>query len=315
MLQHATLIGRVAITDVSGVRVGHWSGATERTGCTVVLFGDEGAVAGVDVRGSAPGTRETDLLRTGMLVDKVHAICLCGGSAFGLAAADGVMRFLREREVGYPAGAARVPIVPAAVVFDLADGVVAWPGPDEGYAACLAAAGSASNLAEGRVGAGTGATVGKLLGPHNSSPGGVGTASVRLPGGAVVGALAVVNALGDVHDHDGRVLAGAHSPDGSFANGSRVLLERGLPSAPVAGGNTTLVVVATDASLDKAQCCKLAQLAQDGLALAIRPAHTMYDGDTAFAVSTGMVAADMTSLGAAAVEATWRAIERAVSVG
>src|SRR5215472_440812 len=194
----------VAITDVPGIRVGHWTDAAARTGCTVVLMPAEGAVAGVDVRGPAPGTRETDLLRPGRRVERVHAICLCGGSAFGLGAADGVMRFLRERGVGLPVGPTRVPLVPAAVLFDLATGAVAWPGPDEGYAACLAA--TAGPPAEGRVGAGTGATVAKLLGRDRCSPGGVGTAAVRLPSGALVAALAVVNALGDVYGRDGRQL-------------------------------------------------------------------------------------------------------------
>ena len=302
---------------MAGVRVGHWTDAAARTGCTVVLLPDEGAVASVDVRGSAPGTRETDLLRPGMLVERIHAICLCGGSAFGLAAADGVMRFLRDRGTGFPTGRLPVPIVPAAVVFDLANGAAAWPGPDEGYAACVEAADAKGSVAEGRVGAGTGATVGKLLGAEHGCPGGVGTAAVRLPGGAVVGALAVVNALGDVYGHDGRVLAGARSPDGGFAEAVGVLLQSGLGEAPppLAGSNSTIAVIATDVALDKAQCRKLAELAQDGFALAIRPAHTMFDGDTVFSVSAGQADADMVSLGAAAVEAMWLAIERAVTVG
>lgn len=308
------------IADVPGVRVGHWTDAEACTGCTVILLPETGAVAGVDVRGSAPGTRETDLLRPGMLVERAHAICLCGGSAFGLAAADGVMRYLRERGVGFPTGALPVPIVPAAVIFDLTTGAATWPGPDEGYAACVEAARAAGSVPEGRVGAGSGATVGKLLGAEHSCPGGVGTAAVRLPGGAVVGALAVVNALGDVYGRDGRVLAGARRTDGTFAGAVRVLLEEGgLPDRPApppaAGANTTLAVVATDAALDRARCRKLAELAQDGLALAIRPAHTMFDGDAVFAVSTGQANAVMTSLGAAAVEATWLAVERAVTVG
>jgi L-aminopeptidase/D-esterase-like protein len=292
----------VAITDVPGIRVGHWTDAQARTGCTVVLLPEEGAVAGVDVRGAAPGTRETDLLQPGRLVERVHAICLCGGSAFGLAAADGVMRFLRERDVGLPVGPARVPLVPAAVLFDLGVGAVAWPGPDEGYAACLAA--TADPPEEGAAGAGTGATVGKLLGPDRASPGGVGTASVRLPSGAVVGALAVANSVGDVHARDGRLLAGVGA--------GRLLLEVGRPQPPPAGASTTIAVVATDARLDKAGCRRLAELAQDGLALAIRPAHTLFDGDTVFAVSAGEAAADPVSLGAAATEAMWCAIERAV---
>jgi len=303
----------VSIVEVPGVRVGHWTDAAARTGCTVVLFPSEGAVAGVDVRGSAPATRETDLLRPGSLVERVHAICLCGGSAFGLGAADGVMRYLREREVGFPAGRHRVPIVPAAAVFDLGVGAAeVFPGPDQGYAACRDAE-RTGPPAEGAVGAGTGATVGKLLGPERGSRGGVGTAVVRLPGGPTVGALAVVNALGDVVDREGRVVAGARDDAGGFADAWRTLLE-GRSTRPTFG-NTTLGVVVTDAALGKAQCRKLAELAQDALALAIRPAHTLFDGDAVFAASVGRAAAELTGLGAAAVEAMRTAIERAVVAG
>lgn len=306
----------MSISDVPGVRVGHWTDDRARTGCTVVLVPPEGAVAGVDVRGSAPGTRETDLLRPGMLVERVHAVCLCGGSAFGLAAADGVMRFLRDRGVGLPvAGPVRVPIVPAAVIFDLVMGAPEAPGPDQGYAACVDAEHASGPPAEGRVGAGTGAAVGKLLGLEGCSPGGVGTASVRLPGGAVVGALAVANAVGDVYGRDGRLLAGARNPEGALVDARRWLLERGrVAPPPPPGASTTIAVVATDAALDKAGCRKLAEQAQDGLALAVRPAHTMYDGDTVFALSTGSELVDSTSLGLAAAEAMWQAIERAVRV-
>lgn len=223
----------MAITDVPGIRIGHWTDTGARTGCTVVLLPEAGAVAGVDVRGPAPGTRETDLLQPGKTVERVHAICLCGGSAFGLGAADGVMRFLREREVGLPVGPVRVPLVPAAVLFDLAIGRAAWPGPDDGYAACVAA--TAEAPAEGAVGAGTGATVGKLLGRAGACPGGVGTASVRLPGGAVVGALAVVNAVGDVHGRDGRLLAGPGGPTaGRPAPGARCSRRDGPSRRPPA---------------------------------------------------------------------------------
>jgi L-aminopeptidase/D-esterase-like protein len=301
----------VAITDVPGIRVGHWTDADARTGCTVVLLPAEGAVAGVDVRGPAPGTRETDMLEPGRLVDRVHAICLCGGSAFGLGAADGVMRFFREREVGLHVGPVRVPLVPAAVIFDLGVGAAAWPGPDDGYAACLAA--TADPPAEGRVGAGTGATVGKLLGPDRSSPGGVGTASVRLPSGAVVGAIAVVNALGDVYGRDGRPVAGARGENGELLDSWRLLLETGRPQPPPAGASTTIAVVATDARLDKAGCRRLAESGHDGLALAVRPAHTLFDGDTVFGVSAGEAPADPIGLGIAAAEAMWRAVERAVT--
>jgi L-aminopeptidase/D-esterase-like protein len=302
----------MTITGVPGVRVGHWTEAEARTGCTVVLLSGEGAVAGVDVRGSAPGTRETDLLRPGMLVERVHAITLCGGSAFGLAAAEGVMRYLRERGVGFETGAARVPIVPAAVIYDLAVGDPrAYPDGESGYAACLDAERGAAP-AEGPVGAGTGATCGKLLGRDRAAPGGVGCASVRLARGGVVGALAVVNAVGDVVDDAGRLLAGP----GAWA----ALLTQSPPPEPTLGTNTTLGVIATDVPLTKAQCRKLAELGHDGLALAIRPAHTMLDGDTVFAVSTPAAdgAADqatMMAVGVAATEAMSRAIRRAVSGG
>lgn len=299
----------MTITDVPGVRVGHWSDAEAATGCTVVLLPAGGAAASVDVRGPAPGTRETDLLEPGRLVERVHAICLSGGSAFGLGAADGVMRYLREQGVGVQAGQARVPIVPAAVIFDLGQGDKnAFPGPDQGYAACLnAERRPAGALEQGRVGAAAGATVGKLRGLEGALPGGLGSAALRLPGGAVVGALAVVNALGDVVDEEGRLLCGV--------GGVRALLEEGLTlPAAAQGTNTTLAVVATDAALDKARCRMLASLAQDGLALAIRP-RTFADGDTVFFVSTGEVEADPTSLAAAAVESVRRAVVAAVGRG
>lgn len=301
-----------SITDVPGVRVGNWTDAEARTGCTVVLLPDDGAVAGVDVRGSAPGTRETDLLEPGRLVERVHALVLSGGSAFGLAAADGVMGFLRERGVGLDVGPARVPLVPAAVLFDLAVGsATAHPGPAEGRIAAEEAA-SGGGATQGPIGAGTGASVGKMLGPEFSVRGGLGSASLRLPGGATVGALAAVNALGDVVDDRGEVIAGARRPDGTPIDQVRTLLEGGLAQPPVAGANTTLVVVATDARLRDTQARKLAQLAHDGLAQAIRPVHTLFDGDTCFAVGTGDLDADPTLLGIAVVEVVRAAVQRAV---
>ncbi|TMF90214.1 MAG: P1 family peptidase [Chloroflexi bacterium] len=297
----------VAITDVAGVRVGHWSDSQARTGCTVVLLPSEGAVAGVDVRGAAPGTRETDLLRPGCTVERVHAVLLTGGSAFGLAAADGVMRWLAERRIGLVVREVVVPIVPAAVIFDLRDGAsVVFPGPDQGYAACDDAA-SARGLAcaGGRVGAGSGAMVGKLYGPP--VPGGVGTASIRLPDGTTVGALAVVNAVGDVVDRSGRLLAGG------AGDTWRRLLSEGPPPLPVVGASTTLAVVATDAALDKSSCNRLATVAHDALAMSIRPVHTPFDGDTVFALSVGKGSSDLMSLCAGAVEALRTAIERGVA--
>ena len=295
----------MAITDVTGVRVGHWSDPLVQTGCTVVLLPPDGAVAGVDVRGAAPGTRETDLLRPGCTVERVHAVLLTGGSAFGLAAADGVMRWLAERRIGVAVGPALVPIVPAAVLFDLSAGSpTAHPGPEQGYAACDDAA-RGDDCTSGRHGAGTGATIGKLFGPPR--PGGLGTASVTIPSGATVGALAVVNAVGDVVDRSGRVIGGAAGD--SWAR----LLEEGPPMPLVAGASTTLAVVATDVGLDKTACNRLATVAHDALAMSIRPVHTPFDGDTVFALSTGARESDMLSLCVGAVEALRTAIERAVT--
>jgi L-aminopeptidase/D-esterase-like protein len=292
---------RLTIRDVPGIRVGHWTDAEARTGCTVVLGPDEGVVAGVDVRGSAPGTRETDLLRPTALVDRINAVCLAGGSAFGLGAADGVMRRLAERGIGFATGVRPVPIVPAAILFDLGVGDPdAFPTADAGYAATVAAETNEGPL-EGRLGAGTGATVAKLGGVSDPHPGGVGVAARRLAEGRVVVALVVNNALGDIHARDGSLLAG-HAAD------------RPLPPPAV---NTALVVVATDAALDRAQCRKLAELGHDALARAIRPTHTMFDGDVVFALSTGdgstSGAQAILGLGLAADDAIGEAIERSVA--
>lgn len=299
-----------SITDVPGISVGHAEKAGARTGCTVVLCGADGAVAGVDVRGAAPGTRETDLLRPDNLVDRVHAVVLTGGSAFGLDAACGVVRYLEERAIGFVAGSATVPIVPAAVLYDLA---VAEPGvrPDHttGYEACKSA--SAEPVPEGRVGAGAGATVGKLLGPSLASPGGVGTASLKLSSGVTVGVLVVVNAFGDIVEPEaGRILAGARNPDGSGWLDTSAALRKGSYIAPSTIEHTTLAVVATDAALTTAQAARLATMAHDGMARAIRPVHTMYDGDTVFALSTGSGRADLTTIGSVAVDLIADAIVR-----
>lgn len=286
------------ITRVAGIRVGHWTDPRARTGCTVVLCPPETTGSG-EVRGGAPGTRETDLLRPGMLVRHVDAVLLTGGSAFGLAAADGVSRWLEERGVGFDTGVARVPIVPAAVLFDLAvgDGGVR-PGPQAGYAACRAAG---QDVPEGPVGAGAGATVAKLHGPQRAVPGGVGTASVA-GDGVVVGALAAVNAYGEIVDDDGEVLAGA-GPDGPAA---------GTPAPWPGAPNTTIAVVATDARLSKERAHLLAVAAHDGLARAVRPAHTMWDGDTIFTLATGRTEVDQPVVERMAEEAVARAIRRAV---
>jgi L-aminopeptidase/D-esterase-like protein len=296
------------LTDVPGIRVGHWTDPVGATGCTVVLLPDEGAVASVDVRGAAPGTRETDVLRPDNQVQVAHAILLTGGSAFGLAAADGVVRRLGERGLGVPTPAVPVPIVPAAVVFDLTTGTP--PGrPDQaaGYAACVAAE-AGEPCGRGSVGAGTGATVGKLFGPAGTRPGGVGTASLALPGGGTVAALAVVNAVGDVVAEDGTVIAGP----GTVGR----LLDEGVPGAPPTGTNTTLVVVATDVTLSKVQAHRVAVTSHDGLALSIRPVHTAYDGDTVFVASTGSVEtrdASLLLLQTAAVQVVTAAVRDAVA--
>lgn len=307
----------LTLRDVPGLLVGHQTDAEARTGCSVVIA-PGGAVAGVDVRGSAPGTRETDLLRPTALVERINAIMLCGGSAFGLAAADGAMRWLAERGHGFPTGVRPVPIVPAAVIFDLAVGSPdAFPDAAAGYAACEAAARGDGPM-EGAVGAGTGATVGKLLGPASASPGGVGSAGMRLSDGTVVAAVCVTNASGNVVGREGAILAGVRDGKGGYVDaGSLFLMDPGISAVP--GSNTTLAVIATDAPLDRAQCRKLAELGHDALALAISPVHTMLDGDTVFALSTGTgevaTLEQQVRLGVAAVEVLRTAIERSVLAG
>jgi L-aminopeptidase/D-esterase-like protein len=302
------------LTDVAGLAVGHFTHALRPTGCTVVLA-DQGAVAGVSVRGGAPGTRETDLLRPENLIDRVHAILLTGGSAFGLDAAGGVMRWLEEHGQGVAVGAVRVPIVPAAVLFDLWRGDASLrPDAAAGYAACVAA--TAGTFAQGSVGAGAGASIGKLFGVERAMQGGIGSASVRVAG-VTVAALVVVNATGDVVDPgNGEVIAGARrsATSGHLLRSHEALLRGELPSRLQAGTATTLGVIATDAVLDKAQCTQLAAVAHDGLARAILPAHTPFDGDTLFALATGRAAvqASPALLGALAVEVAARAVLAAV---
>ncbi len=302
-----------SLTDIAGLRVGHHTEAARPTGCTVVLCPD-GATCGVDVRGAAPGTRETDLLRPDNLVEQVHAVLLAGGSAFGLDAAAGVMRWLDEHGHGFAVGPARVPIVPGAVLFDLWVGD--WrvrPGAASGHAACEAA--SASPPAQGSVGAGAGASLGKLFGIDRAMKGGIGSASVKV-GAITVAALIAVNAIGDVVDPaSGRLVAGARSADGkTLADAVATLLAGGLPERALAGMATTIGVIATDAQLTKAQANKLATMAHDGLARTIRPVHTMTDGDTLFALATGGSGrpGDITVLGTMAAEATARAVLNAV---
>ncbi len=306
-----------AITDVPGIRVGHVTDDEALTGCTVVLCPREGAVGGVDQRGGAPGTRETDLLRPMHLVERVHAVLLAGGSAFGLDAAGGVVCWLEEQDVGFDARAAKVPIVPAAILFDLDVGDASVrPDAAMGYAASEAAA--AGPVAEGRVGVGTGCTVGKVLGAGRASPSGLGTASMDLGGGLVVGALVAVNAFGDVVDPaSGEILAGARALIGG-GHADTLATMKGLIGKTVlrfaGGSNTVIGVVATNAKLSKEEINKVAQMAHDGLARTIRPAHTMFDGDTLFALSTGQKGADVNLVGAYAAEVVAGAIVRAVKM-
>ena len=275
-----------AITEVPGVKVGHFTDTRRPTGCTVIMT-EEGAVGGVDVRGSAPGTRETDLLNPINLVDKVTAVMLAGGSAFGLDAATGVMRYLEERKLGYNVGVGFVPIVPAAILFDLGVGdPKIRPDASAGYKACEAA--STARPAEGNVGAGAGATVGKLYGGKRAMKAGIGTASIKIAG-LTVGAIVAVNAVGDIVDPmTGKPIAGARTEDGKSLLNTREAILRGTPPAGLlAGTATTIGVIATDAVLTKAQAQKIAQMAHDGLARSINPIHTMFDGDTIFALGTG----------------------------
>ncbi|MDO5694019.1 MAG: P1 family peptidase [Pseudomonadota bacterium] len=304
-----------AITQVRGIETGHFTDPRRPTGCNVVIA-RAGAVGGVDVRGAAPGTRETDLLDPANLVGVVHAVLLTGGSAWGLHAADGVMRWLEAQGIGLPVGDAPgqiVPIVPAAVLFDLHVGDARIrPGADAGHAACQAA--SSQPPAQGNAGAGAGATVGKLFGMQHAMKGGIGTAAVAV-GGVTVGALIAVNALGDVvNPATGQPIAGARTADGGALRGSVAAALAGqAPLSILAGTNTTIGVVATDAPLSKAQCQRLAGAGHDGLARAIHPVHTMSDGDTLFALATGQAPTlDFNVLCAMASEAVARACVNAV---
>ncbi|RMG65416.1 MAG: peptidase S58 family protein [Calditrichaeota bacterium] len=299
-------------TDIKGFLIGHATHPSEATGCTVILC-PEGAVAGVDVRGSAPGTRETDLLRPGYMIREVHGVVLSGGSAFGLRTADGVVQFLHQHGFGYDARGIRVPIVPAAVIFDLRPGrSVLLPSVEMGYQACQNAS---SRYEEGLVGAGRGATVGKVLGLEQAMAGGFATATLTLPGKVLVSAAVVVNALGDVVDPStGKIVAGARKRRGRGFADSFEVLKKGLTASPLAPTNTTLAVVATNARLDKEQANKLAWMAQNGIARATRPAHTMHDGDVVFALSRGDRTADVSVLGEAAAQAVSAAIVRAVQL-
>jgi|HubBroStandDraft_6_1064221.scaffolds.fasta_scaffold216641_1 L-aminopeptidase/D-esterase-like protein len=302
-----------SITDVQGVKVGHFTDSRRPTGCTVLLFGT-GATAGVDVRGSAPGTRETDLLNPINTVQQVQAILLAGGSAFGLDAASGVVRFLEEHRLGYSVGDVVVPIVPAAILYDLEIGdPKIRPTAESGYKACQAA--TTERVPEGNVGAGAGAAIGKMFGMKQAMKSGLGTASIRVGDtGLVVGAIVAVNAVGDVIDpKTGKIIAGARNADGSGFMDSMARIREGY-SVRTDGANTTIGVVATNAALDKTQAAKVAQMAHDGLARTIYPVHTPSDGDTIFAVATGasQVRASPGAIGALAADVMARAVLRAV---
>jgi L-aminopeptidase/D-esterase-like protein len=311
-----------AITDIPGILVGHAQNEEALTGCTVILC-EKGAVGGVDQRGGAPGTREVDALHPMHLVSKVHGVVLAGGSAFGLEAATGVMRYLEERDVGFDTHIVKVPIVPAAILFDLGIGKSdIRPDAAMGYSACQNA--SSEPPAEGNIGAGTGATVGKILGVGQCMKSGIGSASMEIGAGVVVGAIVAVNAFGDVIDPStGQIIAGARSKDvgplhigapGYFADTLQVM--QTLIGRTILGfgsrENTVIGVVATNAKLDKEATNKVAQMAHDGLARTIRPAHTMLDGDTIFALATGEHTADVNIVGAYAAEMFAQAILRAV---
>jgi L-aminopeptidase/D-esterase-like protein len=305
---------RITLAAVDGLKIGHHTRDDRPTGCTVVVA-EAGATGGVSVRGAAPGTREIALLSPENTVEQVHAVVLTGGSALGLASADGVVGVLRERGIGYPVGSNRVPIVPAAVLFDLGLGGDSHPTPEDGAAACRAA--TSAPPAEGNVGAGAGATVGKLMGSGRMK-GGIGTAGFRFADGTVVAAMVAVNCRGDVRDpRSGRLLAGARNEDGSGLRDVEAEILRGARGVGEAGANTTIGVVATNRALRKVECSRLADVAHDGLARAIVPAHTRFDGDTLFALATGALPAaeetgDFDRLEIAAAAAVSAAIVRAV---
>jgi L-aminopeptidase/D-esterase-like protein len=308
------------LTAVPNVRVGHFTDLDAATGCTVVLC-PAGTVGGVDQRGGAPGTRETDLLRPLHLVEHVNAFLLSGGSAYGLAAADGVMRFLEERRIGYRIGDGVVPIVPAAIVMDLWIGSFhKRPGAEEGYEACIRA--NEEPVEQGNVGAGTGCVVGSVAGINRATKGGLGSAAVALDNGLVVGALVAVNALGEILDEHGQILAGVRfGQEGrEYVSALEELFQRsgaapaGLAASGHGGeGTATIVgVVATNGRLNKERTNLIAQMAQDGIARAVRPSHTLYDGDTLFALATGEVGADTNVVGAYAADLVAQSIRNAV---
>jgi len=316
----------MTLTAVEGIKVGHFTLSERPTGCTVILVDGNGAAAGVSQRGGAPGSRETNLLDPLNMVERVNAIVLSGGSAYGLDSAQGVMRYLEEHNVGFKTGAGVVPIVPAAILFDLGFGgdSKVRPTADCGYRAASAA--STAAVTEGNVGAGAGATVGKMggvfehagypAGPRMPMKAGVGSAAIRLPNGLVVAALVAVNAVGDIIDPaTGQVVAGARNPDGTLADVRKLLRQGSIGTRPRTGENTTIGLVATNATLTKSEANRLALMADDGLARAINPSHTMGDGDTVFALATGRWSgeANVSVIGGLAAEAMADAIVRAAT--
>jgi L-aminopeptidase/D-esterase-like protein len=303
------------LTAVEGIKVGHFTLSERPTGCTVILV-DGDAVGGVSQRGGAPGTRETDLLNPLNIVDKVNAVVFAGGSAFGLEAATGTVRWLEEHNIGWPAGPSKVPIVPSAILFDLGVGgnPKVRPTADCGYKA--AAAATTGPVAEGSIGAGAGATVGKFGGAGRSTKAGLGTASIALPNGLVVAAIVAVNAVGDIIDPStGKVVAGVRNPDGTFADARKILRTGANMQRPRAGENTTIGLVATNARLSKPLVTRMAMMADDGYARAISPSHTNGDGDTIFSLATGRWngTADITVIGSLAAEAMADAVVRAAT--
>ncbi|MGC4082652.1 MAG: P1 family peptidase [Vicinamibacterales bacterium] len=304
------------ITAVDSIKVGSITLAERPTGCTVILVVGDGAVGGVSQRGGAPGTRETDLLDPSNMVDKVNAVVLSGGSAFGLDAATGTVRWLEEHGIGWDVRIAKVPIVPSAILFDLPVGgnPKVRPTADCGYKA--AASATTDPVKEGTTGAGAGATVGKSAGGNRAMKSGLGSWVITLPNGLQVGAIVAVNAVGDIIDPDnGQVVAGVRNPDGTFADARKLLRAGGPNETPRPGANTTIGVVATNATLTKAQAHRMALMADDGFARAIFPSHTMGDGDTVFSLATGTWRgqADVTQIGALAADAMARAIVRAAT--
>ncbi|WP_027623116.1 P1 family peptidase [Clostridium lundense] len=297
--------------DIEGIKVGHAQSIEDGTGCSVVIC-EGGASAGVDVRGGAPGTRETDLLNPVNLIEKIHAVVLAGGSAFGLDAASGVMQYLEERNVGFDVGVTKVPIVSSAVLFDLTVGnSKIRPDKDMGYKACIHSENNIKDL-QGNVGAGTGATVGKFLGPEYSMKGGLGSYCVQV-GDLQVGALIAVNCLGDVIEpENGRILAGALKKDGTFLNTEEIMIKNYNEKKNLFAGNTTIGIVATNAILTKSQANKVASMAHNGYGRTMRPAHSMFDGDTLFTMATGKVESDINVIGLLAARVVERAVVNAI---